>query len=104
MNRISGVRVTGPFRPPTYSERIKASLKELGWPPPSTQTHVPGLPQPEPRQRLSIREPMGTVPVTEAPEMARTTMSKPKPKAKEPPLDCAGYGHARLPRAKSRPR
>jgi hypothetical protein len=63
MNRTTSIRVTGPFRPPTQAEALKASLRELGWPPKSTHRHIPGLPQPEPRPRLSIREAMGAVPI-----------------------------------------
>jgi hypothetical protein len=59
MNRTTGIRVTGPFRPASMKERPR----ELGWPPPSKYRHVAGLPKPEPRPALTIREAMGTVPI-----------------------------------------
>jgi hypothetical protein len=77
MNRTINARVTGPpARKPTDLEKIHAWLARRRDPfppttweamqalndPPKKPLHVPGLPQPDPRPRLTIKEAMGTAP------------------------------------------
>jgi hypothetical protein len=65
MRRTINARVTGPYaprRPPTEKE-IDAAIAALyprPGPPPKPWVHVPGLPQPELRPALTIKEAIGT--------------------------------------------
>jgi hypothetical protein len=72
MKRILNIQPKGPYapqRPPTLKEQLAASERMLEalyprpGPPPKPYIHVAGLPKPEPRPALTIKEAMGTVPI-----------------------------------------
>ena len=54
-------QVTGPFAPMTLRQEVKLLMAEFPRTPPPP--HVPGLPEPEIRPALTIRQAMGSVPV-----------------------------------------
>jgi hypothetical protein len=85
VRRTINVTPQGPFappRPPTVEERMaardrlfEARYPRLG-PPQKPFIHIPGLPKPEPRPALTIKEAMGTVPIARSGRiaiMARST-------------------------------